>query len=65
MWFGTDADDAYQFVLGLLGWMLEGLDDNGRGHGDIDALRSTIATHGTADGVIFDSAVWVIRATRP
>ena len=30
MWFGHDADDAYQFVLGLLGWMLEGLDSSGR-----------------------------------
>ena len=64
MWFGTDADDAYRFVLGLLGWMLEGLDDNGRARA-LDALRSTIATHEAADGVIFDSAVWVIRATRP
>ena len=64
MWFGTHADDAYRFVLGLLGWMLEGLDDNGRARA-LDALRSTIATHETADGVIFDSAVWVIRATRP
>jgi hypothetical protein len=24
MWFGHDADDACEFVLGLLGWMLEG-----------------------------------------
>src|SRR5205814_337720 len=30
MWFGQDADDASQFVLGLLGWMLEGLDDASR-----------------------------------
>ena len=61
MWFGTDADDAYQFVLGLLGWMLEGLDDDGRARA-LDALRSLMATHETADGVMFDSAVWVIRA---
>ena len=64
MWFGTDADDAHQFVLGLLGWMLEDLDDNGRALA-LDALRSTIAAHETPDGVIFDSAIWVIRATCP
>ena len=40
MWFGTDADDAHEFVLGLLGWMLEGLDDAGRARA-LDALRST------------------------
>jgi hypothetical protein len=28
MWFGDDADDAHRFVLGLMGWMLEGLDDD-------------------------------------
>lgn len=64
MWFGTDADDAHGFVLGLLGWMLEGLDDDGRAHA-LDALRSRMATHETPDGVVFDSAVWLVRATRP
>ena len=24
LWFGNDADDAHQFTLGLMGWMLEG-----------------------------------------
>jgi len=63
MWFGTDADDAYQFVIGLLGWMLEGLDDDGRTRA-LDALRSVMATHESPDGVIFDSSVWIIHATR-
>jgi SAM-dependent methyltransferase len=63
MWFGTDAEDAGEFVLGLLGWMLQGLDDDARARA-VDALRSTMAAHETGDGVIFDSAVWVIRATR-
>lgn len=31
MWFGSDPDDAHRFVLGLLGWMLDGLDDVGEG----------------------------------
>ena len=30
MWFGSNADDAHAFVLGLMGWMLEGLDGEGR-----------------------------------
>jgi SAM-dependent methyltransferase len=64
MWFGADAEDAYRFVLGLLGWMLEGLDDDRRGRA-LDALRSTIVAHETGDGVTFDSAVWVIHAARP
>ncbi len=64
MWFGTDTDDAHQFVLGLLGWMLAGLDDDRRAHA-LDALRSRMATHETPDGVVFDSAIWLVRATRP
>jgi SAM-dependent methyltransferase len=64
MWFGDDADDAYQLVLGLLGWMLEGLDDTGRATAQ-EALRATITAHETADGVLYDSATWIIGATSP
>jgi SAM-dependent methyltransferase len=64
MWFGADADDAYQLVVGLLGWMLDGLDDDGRAAAQ-EALRGTIATHATPDGVLYDSAAWIIKATRP
>jgi SAM-dependent methyltransferase len=63
MWFGDDADDAYAFVLGLLGWMLEGLDDAGR-HRARDALRSTMAAHETNGGVVYESAAWIITASR-
>jgi SAM-dependent methyltransferase len=63
MWFGNDPDDAHQFVLGLLGWMLEDLDDDERARA-VDALHATMAAHETADGVNFDSAIWLIRATR-
>jgi hypothetical protein len=63
MWFGNDADDAYRFVLGLLGWMLEGLDDAGRARA-LDGLRSTAAAHETDHGVTYGSAAWIIRATR-
>ena len=63
MWFGTDADDACRFVLGLLGWMLEGLDDAGRARA-LDALHATMTAHESADGVTFGCAAWTICATR-
>jgi SAM-dependent methyltransferase len=64
MWFGNDADDAYELVSGLLAWMLGGLDDTGR-RGALDALRETITAHETVDGVLYESAAWTISATRP
>jgi SAM-dependent methyltransferase len=64
MWFGTDVDDAHQFVLGLMGWMLAGLDDGTRGRA-VDALRATMAAHETSEGVVFGSAAWTIAATHP
>ena len=64
MWFGNDADDAHRFALGLMGWMLEGLDDAGRTRA-IGALHATMAAHETPDGVLFASAAWIIQATLP
>jgi hypothetical protein len=63
MWFGTDAEDAHRFVLGQLGWMLDGLDDAGRARAE-EALRATARAHETGDGVLFGSAAWLIRALR-
>jgi ubiquinone/menaquinone biosynthesis C-methylase UbiE len=64
MWFGSDAAEAHRFVLGQLGWMLSDLDD-GRRDQALDNLRGTIAAHDTGDGVWYQSATWLIRATRP
>jgi SAM-dependent methyltransferase len=64
MWFGRDAGDAYELVSGLLAWMLEGLEDTSRA-GALDALRTTIAAHETADGVLYESAAWIVSARRP
>ncbi|HWC69068.1 MAG TPA: methyltransferase domain-containing protein [Acidimicrobiales bacterium] len=64
MWFGHDADDAQRFVLGLAGWMLEGLDDAGRARA-LDALRATVAAHATPEGVLFGSVAWLITAIHP
>jgi SAM-dependent methyltransferase len=63
MWFGAEADDAHPFVLGLLGWMLDGLDDAGRTRA-LDDLRRNLAAHETPDGVLYDSAAWLVRAIR-
>jgi SAM-dependent methyltransferase len=63
MWFGTDADDAYRFVLGFLGWMLEGLDDAARSRA-LDALRSTAFAHETDRGVVYESSAWIVTARR-
>ena len=64
MWFGSDAEDAHRFVLGLMGWMLADLDDNRRGQA-LGNLRATVTAHHTGHGVCYQSATWLIRATRP
>jgi SAM-dependent methyltransferase len=64
MWFGADAEDATQFVLGLMGWMLADLDDTARATA-VDALRRSTAAHADVNGVRYASAAWIIRATRP
>ncbi|MFD5413375.1 class I SAM-dependent methyltransferase [Streptomyces nojiriensis] len=64
MWFGEDAADAERFVLGLHGWMLDGLDAEGRRRA-VDDLRTTLTAHESDDGVLYASATWIIRATRP
>ena len=63
MWFGADAADAHRFVLGLMGWMLQGLDDEGRERA-LEGLATTMASHATDGGVLFESAAWVITARR-
>ena len=61
--YGETLEEAHQFVLGLLGWMLDGQDQRRRAD-SVDALRRTLATHQTADGVRFRSAAWLITARR-
>jgi ubiquinone/menaquinone biosynthesis C-methylase UbiE len=63
MWFGRDADDAYNFVTGLLGWMLEGVGDDQRGRA-LDALRATITNHQAGNGITFESRALLIQARR-
>jgi SAM-dependent methyltransferase len=63
MWFGSDPHDARRFVLGLLGWMLDGLDDSGRERA-LDALTATVTVHAGTDGITFASAAWLVLAVR-
>ena len=67
MWFGRDVDDASRFVLGLMGWMLEGLDDSGRVRA-VEALHATCRAHQIEGGVEFGSGAWLVttqKAARP
>lgn len=63
MWFGTDADHAHRFILGLMGWMLEELDDDRREQAR-SALHGRLAAHETPGGVLLGSGAWLITATR-
>ena len=63
MWFGSDPGDAHRFVLGLMGWMLDGLDDTGRERA-LNALTATLTAHAGTDGITFASGAWLIHAVR-
>ncbi|MDQ1009149.1 SAM-dependent methyltransferase [Streptomyces sp. V4I23] len=62
--FGRTPDHAFAFVSGMLAWMVEDLDEAGRARAHA-ALRADLEAHATPDGVRYDSAAWVVTATRP
>ena len=64
MFYGRDADDAFDFISGFFAWVRNGLDDADRQRLD-DAFRATIAAHTGDHGVAFQSATWIIRARKP
>jgi hypothetical protein len=63
MWFGDDGPDAHRFILGLMAWMLGGLDAEGREEAS-DALLATMTEHETPGGVILGSGFWTTTAVR-
>jgi SAM-dependent methyltransferase len=62
-WFGTDADDAVAFVLGLAGWLLDGLGPAAR-DGAVADLRRRMEAHAGPGGVELGSAAWLVTARR-
>ena len=66
-WYaGSDVEDSYGFVTGLMviQMMVKDLDDATKARA-FENLRATFAEHQTDDGVIFDSASWIITARKP
>ena len=65
VWFGADAEAAYDFVggIGIVKGLSDGLDDDARAAAH-DRLRAALRAHETPEGVRFDSSVWLISATR-
>jgi len=64
-WVGADASDAISFVrrIGMVRGLLQGLDDADRVRA-LGALDESIVAHETKDGVVYDSGVWLIEATK-
>lgn len=65
MYAGRDADDALAFVLGVAGWMADGLDHDERLEAH-EKLQASIEAHqrGDAGGVLYGSAAWLITARK-
>jgi SAM-dependent methyltransferase len=61
MYYGKDAGDAFRFVSANFGGIADGLEESVRSK-TFDALRANLAEHETADGVLYDSAMWLIEA---
>ncbi|MGY1824098.1 class I SAM-dependent methyltransferase [Geodermatophilus sp. SYSU D00079] len=60
---GRDAAQSEEFVLGQLGWLLEGLDAADRERAR-ESLRASLTAHETGDGVAYGSAAWLVTARR-
>jgi SAM-dependent methyltransferase len=63
MYYGRDVEDAYRFVHGLFGAMLNDLDAGTRDRA-VDTLRADLAEHQTGDGIHYASAAWLVEAVR-
>lgn len=63
MCFGRDPEDAFEFVIGLFGWMLRDLDDAAV-RAARQRLHAALRHHATDEGVLLGSAAWIITARR-
>jgi SAM-dependent methyltransferase len=59
--YGRTVAEAHRLLLGQFGWMTEGQDESRRA-ASLEALRRTLTTHQTSDGIRYDSATWLITA---
>jgi ubiquinone/menaquinone biosynthesis C-methylase UbiE len=64
MHWGPDVATAEGFVLGMMGWLLNDLDEDGRAQA-LNRLRSRLAAHLGPEGVTFPSAAWLVTAQKP
>lgn len=65
MRFGDDAEDAWSFLRdqGVVRGLTQDLDGATKTRA-LDDLQQVLADHATADGVVFESAAWIITARR-
>ncbi len=63
MKFGSDADDAFGFIRsqGVVKGLTDDLDDAAKAQAFED-LRAVVKSHETGDGVLLDTAAWLITA---
>jgi SAM-dependent methyltransferase len=66
MEFGSDADDAYEFLqgFGIVEGLTRGLSADQRTQA-LSQLRKTVEAHDSTEGVFFGASVWLITARRP
>ena len=65
VWLGADAAAAYRFVgeIGIVKGLSDDLDPNAKAAAH-ERLRAALRAHETPEGVRFDSAVWLISASK-
>ena len=65
VWFGADAEAAYDFVgeIGIVKGLSDGLDPDTKAAAH-ERLRAALRAHETPEGVRFASGVWLITATK-
>lgn len=63
MYFGKDVDDACEFISGQLAALLRDLDASTKAKA-LNDLRADMAEHLSDAGVRYDSAAWLIEASR-
>jgi len=65
MWFGADAEAAYEFVgeIGIVKGLSDDLDPAAKAAAH-ERLRAALRAHETPEGVRFASGVWLISATK-